>query len=264
MIQPIDRLDDPRIATYARVGDPAWLLAHDLFVAESRLVVRRLFESRRFEVDSVLVTPAALTALQGVLPDGLPIYVAEQPLFNSITGFHFHRGCLALVRRPRPLDPRAFGTMNRLVGLEGIGNPDNIGGIFRAAAAFGVDAVLLDPASGDPFYRKAIRTSMGAVLQIPFARLEPWPGGLDPYKRDGFRVLALTPRADARPLDDVVRDISPRWVLLAGAEGPGLGDAALDVADVHVRIPIVETVDSLNVTVAVSIALSRLFGSIRR
>ncbi len=261
MIQPIDRLDDPRIATYARVGDPAWLREHGLFVAESRLVVRRLFESRRFEVDSLLVTPAALAALQDILPAGVPAYVAEQPLLNSITGFNFHRGCLALARRPAPADvvsPFRGAHPARLVALEGIGNPDNIGGIFRAAAAFGVDAVLLDPASGDPLYRKAIRTSMGTALQIPFARLEPWPEGLDSLKRDGFRVIALTPRADARQLDDVVHDISPRWVLLAGAEGPGLSEAALAVADIHVRIPIAETVDSLNVTVAVGIALSRL------
>ena len=265
MIQPIDRLDDPRITTYARVGDPAWLGDHGLFVAESRLVVRRLFESRRFEVDSLLVTPAALTALQGVLPDGVPIYVAEQALLNSITGFKFHRGCLALARRPVPADvvsplrgAQRGAHSTRFVALEGVGNPDNIGGIFRVAAAFGVDAVLLDPSSGDPLYRKAIRTSMGAALQIPFARLEQWPEGLDAFKRDGFRVLALTPRADARPLDDMVRDTSPRWILLAGAEGPGLSEAAQAAADVHVRIPIAETVDSLNVTVAVGIALSRL------
>ena len=256
MIQPIDRFDDPRIATYARVGDPAWLSDHGLFVAESRLVVRRLFESRRFEVESLLATPAAVTALKDVLPEGVPAYVAEQSLLNSITGFNFHRGCLALARRPTSTyltDPATC-----LVALEGIGNPDNVGGIFRAAAAFGVDAVLLDPTSGDPLYRKAIRTSMGAALTVPFARIDPWPDALKHFKDEGFAILALTPRADARPLDDVVHDLSPRWILLAGAEGPGLSEAALAAADVHVRIPTTSAVDSLNVTVAVGIALSRL------
>jgi tRNA G18 (ribose-2'-O)-methylase SpoU len=264
VIQPIDRLDDPRIAPYARVGDPAWLRNHGLFVAEGRLVARRLFESHRFEVDSVLVTPAALAALQDILPEDVPAYVAEQALLNSITGFNFHRGCLALVRRPASADVLPSDVVSplrgahRLVALEGIGNPDNIGGIFRTAAAFGVDAVLLDPASGDPLYRKAIRTSMGAALQIPFARLEPWPEGLDLFKRDGFRIIALTPRADANHINEAAVTLPSRWVLLAGAEGPGLSDAALAAADVHARIPIAETVDSLNVTVAVGIALSRL------
>ena len=256
MIQPIDRLDDPRVAPYTRVGDPAWLRAHHLFVAEGRLVVGRLFETARYEVDSVLLTPAALAALRDAMPETIPAYVAEQALLNSITGFNFHRGCLALAKRPTHLDVPKAAT--RLVALEGVGNPDNVGGIFRVGAAFGVDAVLLDPSSGDPLYRKAIRTSMGAVLTIPFARLDRWPDALRDLKGEGFRVLALTPRASARSLDDVVRDLPPRWLLLAGAEGPGLSDAALAAADVHVRIPIVESVDSLNVTVAAGIALSRL------
>ena len=258
MIQPIDRLDDPRVASYVRVGDPAWLLERGLFVAESRLVVRRLFELRRYDVESVLVTPAALQTIVDTLPEAATVYVAEQHLLNSITGFNFHRGCLALARRPADVvNPVRGVSAARLVALEGIGNPDNIGGIFRVAAAFGVDAVLLDPSSGDPLYRKAIRTSMGAALSVPFARLDPWPEALKDF--DGFRVLALTPRAGARSLDEVASDLSGRWILLAGAEGPGLSEAALAASDVHVRIPIVESVDSLNVTVATAIALSRLF-----
>ena len=259
MIQPIDRLDDPRVAPYSRVGDPDWLRDRGLFVAEGRLVVRRLFESRRFEVDSVLATPAALAALQDVLPERVPAYTAEQALLNSITGFNFHRGCLALAGRDTSEVVSPFRGAHRVVALEGIGNPDNVGGIFRVAAAFGVDAILLDPSSGDPFYRKAIRTSMGAALTVPFVRLEPWPGALKKLKHEGARVLALTPRAGARPLEEVAQQIPERCVLLAGAEGPGLSEAALAAADVHVRIPIAESVDSLNVTVAVGIALSRLF-----
>ena len=255
MIQPIESLDDLRVAAYTRIGDPAWLRDHGLFVAEGRHVVRRLFDTARYEVDSVLVTPTALAALQDAVPDAIPVYVAEQSLLNSVTGFNFHRGCLALAKRATPLGVPTAAT--RLVALEGVGNPDNVGGIFRVAAAFGVDAVLLDPSSADPLYRKAIRTSMGAALSVPFARLERWPDALKDL--DGFRVLALTPRAHARPLDEVARDLPPRWILLAGAEGPGLSDAALATANVHVRIPTTTAVDSLNVTVATAIALSRLF-----
>jgi tRNA G18 (ribose-2'-O)-methylase SpoU len=260
VIQAIDRLDDPRIASYARVGDPAWLRENNRFVAEGRLVVRRLFETAGYEVESVLVTPAALAAMKDVLPEHVSIYVAEPEVVERVTGFNFHRGCVALVPRPAAQDPRTFTDVARLVALEGIGNPDNVGGIFRNAAAFGVDGVLLDPTSGDPLYRKAIRTSMGAALTVPFARVEDWPRGL---KGQGFRVLALTPREDARSIDDVAKEQPERWILLAGAEGPGLSECALQAAGVHVRIPMVDHFDSLNVTVAVGIALSLLFSQKR-
>jgi tRNA G18 (ribose-2'-O)-methylase SpoU len=261
LIHHVDRLDDPRLAAYARVGDAAWLRAQHLFVAEGRLVVRRLFEVARYDVESVLVTPAALAALSDVLPQTAVIYVADQALLNTITGFNFHRGCLALARRPAATPASVRTGSRRLVALEGIGNPDNVGGIFRVAAAFGVDGVLLDPSSGDPLYRKAIRTSMGAALQMPFERLDRWPEALQDLKAQGFDVLALTPRTGAQPLEAVMRKAPDRWVLLAGAEGPGLSDAALAAANVYVRIPMVATVDSLNVTVAVGIALSRLCAS---
>jgi tRNA G18 (ribose-2'-O)-methylase SpoU len=259
VIQAIDRLDDPRIASYARVGDPAWLRKNNRFVAEGRLVVRRLFETAGYQVESVLVTPAALAAMKDVLPEHVSVYVAEPEVVESVTGFNFHRGCVALAPRPAAQDPRTFNDVTRLVALEGIGNPDNVGGIFRNAAAFSVDGVLLDPTSGDPLYRKAIRTSMGAALTVPFAHTENWPDEIAEFRRRGFRALALTPREGARPLDEVARDRMERWILLAGAEGPGLSECALQAADIHVRIPMVDRCDSLNVTVAVGIALSLLF-----
>lgn len=265
MIHSIARLDDPRVAAYARVGDPAYLRASGLFVAEGRLVVRRLLEADRYAIESVLVTPAALTALADVLSVDRSVYVAEPTLLTAITGFNFHRGCLAIARRPAPLagtdvaTPFVNDSAARLVALEGIGNPDNVGGIFRVAAAFGVAGVLLDPASGDPLYRKAIRTSMGAVLQVPFARCARWPDALSDFQRSGFRVLALTPRADASPMDILHPGNDERWIVVAGAEGAGLSDAALATADVAVRIPMAPGVDSLNVTVAVGIVLARLF-----
>lgn len=256
----VERPDDPRLSDYAHVGDPAWLEARGLFVAEGRLVVRRLLESGRFRIDSVLLTPAALAALGGALATGAPVHVAEQDVLNQVTGFNFHRGCLAIAHRPAPTAHPAFADARRLLALEGIGNPDNVGGLFRVAAAFGVDGVLLDPASGDPFYRKAVRTSMGAVLGLPFCRLEPWPGALDAYRSLGFRLVALTPRPEAAPLAEYAggegRDA--RLIVLAGAEGSGLDDATLAMADAMVRIPIAPDVDSLNVTVAAGIALAYL------
>ena len=141
--------------------------------------------------------------------------------------------------------------------LEGVNNPDNIGGLFRSAAAFGVDLVVLGPGCSDPLYRKAIRTSMAATLQVPFVAAGEWPAALSLLRAHGFRVMALTPAADAVPLDDCPRD-HPRLALLAGAEGDGLTPAAMAAADQRVRIPIADGTDSLNVTVAVSIALHRL------
>jgi tRNA G18 (ribose-2'-O)-methylase SpoU len=247
-------------ADYQHVGDHRWLTAQGLFVAEGRFVVRRLLESHRFRIKSVVVTPAALQGLSDALLADTPVHVLEQDVLNRITGFNFHRGCLALAHRGPGTGPVGSDEARRLLALEGVGNPDNVGGLFRVAAAFGVDGLLLDPASADPFYRKAIRTSMAAVLDVPFERLAVWPTTLGRFRERGFDVLALTPREDARPLADYVASGAParRIVVLVGAEGSGLTEEALAEATERVRIPISPGVDSLNVTVAAGIALASL------
>jgi tRNA G18 (ribose-2'-O)-methylase SpoU len=258
--ESIERADDPRLEAYARVGDHRWLEERGLFVAEGRLVVERVVADGRYLVESVLVTPAALRALESRLGSASPIYVVEQALLEGTTGFNFHRGCLALVRRPTVDAQLAeFGAARRLVVLEGVGNPDNIGGIFRSAAALGAGGVLLDRSSGDPLYRKAVRTSMGAVLRLPFARVDPWPQSLGTLRQMGFVIGALTP-AGTLTLGEFRATLSPsaRVALLAGAEGPGLSAAALAESDTTVRIPVDPRSDSLNVVVAVSIALEHL------
>jgi tRNA G18 (ribose-2'-O)-methylase SpoU len=252
--------DDPRLAAYAHVGDHRWLTAHGLFVAEGRLTVRRLLESR-FQIESILLTPAALEGFGGAIDTIAPVFVAAQSTLHQVTGFDFHRGCLALARRPDdPPVAGRFGAARRLLALEGVGNPDNIGGLFRVAAAFDVDGLLLDPTSADPYYRKAIRTSMGAALHLPFERLETWPDALIEYRRLGFRIIALTPRAEAQALAAFAREADGPMIVLVGAEGAGLSDVALGAADTLVRIPIAAGIDSLNVTVAAGIALSYLSG----
>ncbi len=258
---PVSALDDPRVAAYADVGNPDRLRAAGLFVAEGRLVVRRLVEAGRFEIHSVLVTPAALREMADVLqPAPWPVYAAAPRFLQQLTGFDFHRGCLALATRgpTPPLD--AFTTARRLLALEAIGNPDNVGGLFRAAAAFGVDGLVLSPACADPFYRKAIRTSMGAVLRVPFATAGRWPHDLEALRAAGMLVVALTPDASATPLRDLAAALAPdaRLVLMFGAEGPGLTPDALRAADHLVRIPIAADMDSLNVVVAAGIALATL------
>src|SRR5690349_16351799 len=187
MIHWIASPDDPRLDAYRRVGDPVWLRQQGLFVGEGRLVVERLIGLSRYEILSVLVNRAANEAMVELLAAlDANVYVCEDPTLASITGFNFHRGCLALVRRPAALPIDALMGASTLIALEGVINPDNVGGIFRSAAALGAGGILLDPASGDPFYRKAIRTSMGAALRLPFVRLQNWPADLQLFRAEGF------------------------------------------------------------------------------
>jgi tRNA G18 (ribose-2'-O)-methylase SpoU len=243
------------------VGDPAALERAGLFVAEGRLTVERLLEDGRFDVASVAVTATAANALAAVLARHatIPVHVCEPSVLEAITGFDFHRGCLALARRPAVARPLAeFAAASRLLALEAVGNPDNVGGLFRVALALGAEGVLLDGATGDPLYRKAIRTSMAATLRVPFTRVERWPVALDELKARGFQVAALTPDASAVALDDYRVDAGRGLILLLGSEGPGLQPATMDYADVRLRIAVDARADSLNVVVAAGIALSAL------
>jgi tRNA G18 (ribose-2'-O)-methylase SpoU len=250
------------VSDYAQVGQPDWLRERGLFVAEGRLVVRRLFETPTFTVRSVLVTRTAFTALQDILDVApCPIYVCEQETMNRLAGFNFHRGCLAIGERPPAIDPaRRFQSARRVVALEGVANPDNVGGLFRVAAAFGVDGILLDRTSGDPLYRKAIRTSMGAAFRVPFAQTEKWLETVAAIEATGADVVALTPSGSATNLSDYIsgRSANRRIILILGAEGPGLSPAAISTATARVRIPIAQEVDSLNVVVAAGIALAAI------
>ncbi|HXG89196.1 MAG TPA: RNA methyltransferase [Vicinamibacterales bacterium] len=255
MIQ-IASLDDPRIADYRSLADPDSIRRANLIVIEGRANVQRLLALPHHRVRSVLVTPVAYQALGG----SGEFFVVDQALINAIAGYNIHRGCVALAVRPTP---RTLADLNlqsarRLLILEGVNNPDNIGGLFRSAAAFGVDAVVLGPGCSDPYYRKAIRTSMSATLALPFGFASTWPADLATLSAHGFRVIALTPDANAAALETVPRALA-KVAVMVGAEGAGLSDEALSLSDQRVRIAMVAGVDSLNVTVAASIALSHLF-----
>ena len=235
-----------------------------MFVAEGRLVVRRLLTSTRMRARSVMVTEAARAALADVLPadSPVPIYVVPQPVMNGITGFNMHRGCLAIGERPSPQDWRALAAQaRRLVILERVGNADNVGAIFRNAAAFGVDAVLLGPDCADPLYRKAVRTSMAAALTVPFANAEPWPGMLGELRERGSATIALTPSADSPPLREVAARVADRSsvTLVLGHEGDGLTAVAQDACEHRARIPMAHGVDSLNVATAAAVALYEIY-----
>jgi len=251
--------DDPRLAPYRALTDPAALRARGLFVAEGRMVVRRLVDASPFRVHSLLLTTAAresLTDLLPRLPDDAPVHVIAQEAMNEVAGFNIHRGCLALAYRAAPadLDTIHLAACRRVLVLEGVNNPDNIGGLFRNAAAFGVDAVVLGPHCGDPLYRKAIRTSMGGALAVPFVDAGAWPDALGRLAAAGVRVVALTPGAGAPALDDLA-PADGSLALLVGAEGEGLTAAALAAAPEHARIPMAARLGSVNVATAAAIAL---------
>jgi tRNA G18 (ribose-2'-O)-methylase SpoU len=265
-IVAVEDAGDRRLDDYRNVPDPVLLAERGIFVAEGRLVVRRLLCSSRFAARSLLLTPTALSSLADLASkaaDGIspvPVYVVPQQVMNGITGFNLHRGCLAIgERRPAEAPPDVVAVARRIVVAERVGNADNVGAIFRNAAALGAGAVLLDPASTDPLYRKAIRTSMGAALHVPFARATPWPDTLGALQAAGFVLVGLTLSPAAAPVRAVAATLTNRRVaVVVGHEGEGLSEAALAACDVQARIPMAAGVDSLNVATATAIALYEL------
>ena len=270
-VEAIEDPSDPRIHDYRDLDDSRLRLRQGTFIAESRTVVRRLIESRRFRVRSVLLTPPALEPLRDVLETARPaprILVARHELIRSVAGFPFHRGCLAVGERGEstPADALIAPAGPRLlVLLDQVTNPDNVGGVFRNALAFGADGVLLSAGSVDPLYRKTIRVSVGGSLYLPFARLPDWAAGLARLKAAGYTVIALTPGDGALDLADLgTRGPRSRVALVVGSEGDGLGEATRAAADLSVRIRMRPGVDSLNVATATGIALHHLDGLIPR
>ena len=257
---------DPRIADYRNIPDPILLRDRGLFIAEGRLVVRRLLTESTFTTKSVMVTEAAHAALADLFesrPD-VPVFVVTPEIINAITGFNIHRGCLAIGERPesRPWEDLVLGA-RVLVVLERIANADNVGSVFRNAAAFGADAVVIDKTTTDPLYRKAIRTSMGAALVMPFVRVKSIAGVLGELRREGFVTVAMTPTVSAIPLREMVQEAGARPIAIAlGHEGEGLTGEALAACEFHARIPICSTVDSLNVATASAIALYEFSGDL--
>jgi tRNA G18 (ribose-2'-O)-methylase SpoU len=263
-IVQVDDPQDPRLGDYRDVPDPVLLRERGIFVAESRLVVRELLAHPHVLTRSLLVTEAALESLRDLLEqraDDLPIHVGTHQFLKRVVGYKVHRGCLGVGERPERIpdtDLPQLASAHLVVVLENVGNPDNVGGIFRNAAAFGVACVLMSPNCCDPLYRKAIRTSLGATLRIPFAIIEDWPDGLTRLQDHGFTVAALTPGQDADGLEAFIARRPPRVALLLGTEGPGLTEAVARRADRRVRIPIDPGIDSLNVATASGIALHRI------
>ncbi|NKQ55209.1 RNA methyltransferase [Amycolatopsis sp. K13G38] len=251
------RLDDFRDLTTAdrRPDRPG---GRGFVIAEGTVVVRRLLASG-YPVRALLGVERRISDLEPDLAGfEVPAYVASADVMAGVVGFHLNRGVLAVAgRAPQPSVVDILAGSRVVAVLEGVGDHENLGALFRNAAALGVGGVLLGAGCADPLYRRSVRVSMGNVLRVPFARLEPWPDGLSTVRESGFTIAALTPRPDSVALRELT---GKRVALLFGSEGPGLTEEAIAAADVTVRIPMADGVDSLNVATAAAIAFYETAG----
>ena len=258
---PIDDPLDPRIAVFRDVRERDVAGRENGFIAEGEVVLRVLSRTRLYRTRALLIAEKRIERLApliaGFAPE-VPVFIAGQAVMDAVAGFPIHRGVLAFGERGTAPTAQALlaATPPRAVVLVliGIANHDNIGGVFRNAAAFGVDAVLIDETCCDPLYRKAIRVSVGAALTVPSARLAASEDVVDLLARHGFEALALTPGGETRLVD-----LTPpaRGAILLGAEGPGLPPEILERARA-VTIPMAGGFDSLNVATASGIVLHHL------
>jgi tRNA G18 (ribose-2'-O)-methylase SpoU len=255
----VERPDDPRVADLVALRDPDLRVrveeAGGFFVAESPRVIETVARSGR-RIRAVLVTPHQHAALAPVLAGvDAPVFVAEPAVLRQVVGFDLHRGAVAAVDRwPLPPPSEVLRGAALVAAVEGLNDHENLGVLFRNAAAFGLDGVLLDPYTADPWYRRCVRVSIGHVCTVPWTRY----AHLGELRDAGFTLVALTPEGAATAIDEV--DWPARTALMLGAEGPGLTASTLAAADLRVRIPIRGDVDSLNVASAAAVA----FHAVRR
>jgi tRNA G18 (ribose-2'-O)-methylase SpoU len=242
----IETAEDARVSDYRQLKEHALREESGKFIAESEPVVRKLLQSQ-LPVHSLLLTELHLQHLASDLlrRPGVPVYVAAPEVLDQIAGFHVHRGCLAVGGRPgaAPLPPSA----RTLVVLEDLVDVDNVGALARNSAAFDADGLVLSPRAADPFYRKAIRVSMGAVFALPIVRMARWPDDLLALRNHGYALVGTVLDEGATPLSEFTWP--DRVALLFGAEGPGLSAAAKAACDHLVTVPMARA-DSLNVATA--------------
>jgi tRNA G18 (ribose-2'-O)-methylase SpoU len=262
---PISDPADPRLAAYTSIREKDLTSGHGgRFIVEGKVTLETLLTRSRFAVESLFLAESRLEPLADRLaqvPDDVPVYVAPQAVMDQIAGFPMHRGVLACGLKGQIPLPGEFlsadSPTSPLLLLSDISNHDNTGACFRNAAAFGAGAVLLDARCCDPLYRKAIRVSSGASLFLPYAQGGTGLDMVNAVLNAGYTIWAMTPRADAAPMQTL--PVPEKLAILLGAEGPGLPDALIAAAT-PVRIPISAGFDSLNVATAGAIALAHVFG----
>jgi tRNA G18 (ribose-2'-O)-methylase SpoU len=261
----VDDASDPRLDDFRRLNDQRFrrrFEGDELFIAEGFVAVDELVESGHV-VRAALIAPSRserFAATAGILARrGVPVFVADPDVIAEVVGFDLHRGVLASAeRRPSPTLDDVLAGSRRLGVLEGLNDAENLGAIARAARAFGVDALVIDPTCTDPYSRRTVRVSMGEVLGLPITRVtaEDWPHLTADLRRSGFETWAMTPAPDAANVWEMA--VPERVAVCLGAEGPGLSRALLDAADDRVRIPIAAEVDSLNVAHAAAVVFAAL------
>jgi tRNA G18 (ribose-2'-O)-methylase SpoU len=265
-IIPITNPADPRVAPYTSIREKDLTSGHgSRFIVEGKVTLETLLTRSRFAVESLFLAESRLQPLDGLLqkvPAGVPVYTAAQDVMDQVAGFPMHRGVLACGLKGTIPQPGEFLTQDEtcskpLLLLSDISNHDNTGACFRNAAAFGAGGVLLDERCCDPLYRKAIRVSSGASLFLPYAQGGTGLDMVNAVLNAGYTVWAMTPRAEAQPIQSL--PVPDKLAILLGAEGPGLPDALIAAAT-PVRIPMAGGFDSINVATAGAIALAHVFG----
>jgi tRNA G18 (ribose-2'-O)-methylase SpoU len=249
---------DPRLDEFTHLRDVRLRTrrepAEGLFIAEGERTISRAVAAG-YHVRAILLTERWLADLADLIErTGTTVLMVDDEVLERTTGFPVHRGALAsMSRRPLASPGLVLAAARRIAVLEDLTDHTNLGAVFRGAAAFGLDAIALTPRCADPLYRRAIRTSMGAVFSLPWTRIA-WRDGPAMLRDLGFLLVAFTPAEDAVPLPELDPEAFPRAAIALGTEGTGLSGFWLEAADVRVRIPIESGIDSLNVAAAAAVA----------
>lgn len=262
----IHDFSDPALDVYARLTENQLLNRADpdnaLFVAESPLVIGRALDAGCEPVSFLMERQHTQGKGREILArccQDIPVYTAEESVLAQLTGFHLTRGMLCAMRRPKlPSVEEVCRRARRIVVLENVMNPTNIGAIFRSAAALGMDAVLLTSAGSDPLYRRASRVSMGNVFLIPWTYLPEEGDWTQLLRAFGFRTVAMALRDDSVRLDDPRLAAEEKLAIVMGTEGDGLASTTIASCDYTVKIPMYRGVDSLNVAAASAVAFYEL------
>ncbi|CAN5552469.1 RNA methyltransferase [soil metagenome] len=258
----IDDLSDPRLADYSHQTDVALKKAqgseHGLYLAESALVLERALRAGH-SPRSVLALGASVAEAEALVGPHVPIFAGPPELLEQLTGYLLHRGLIASMHRPAlPSVESLISDARRIVILENVVDPTNVGAIFRSVAGIGADAVLVTERCSDPFYRRAIRVSMGTVLQVPWTRVGDWVSTRELLAASGFHIAALALTPGAVSLRDFAVTAPERVALVLGTEGEGLTPEAIAAADTVVQIPMAHGIDSLNVAATAAVAMYAL------
>lgn len=262
-------LQDERLDEYLRLSEAHLRMRTDvengLYIAESTKVVQRAINAGHSPRSFLLAQKhlGQLVAEFNRFPDA-PIFIGDDAQLQDLVGFHLHRGAMAAMNRPAPLDlDEVLAASSRVAILEDIADHTNLGAIIRSASGLGIDAVLLTPKCVDPWYRRSARVSMGTVFDLPWVRLESWPQDIERLRAHGYRMLAMELTENAVPLNEIQLAAGEKAAMILGNEGRGVTDEALAAVDTTVIIPMHREVDSLNVGAASAIAFWHLCSSPR-